>query len=131
MIKFFSDFKIIFYFFNFLLIFLYLFPGSLLGLAINNDLKAQPQITPNFIVSSNHFFIFCLISILGSLTFNKFKQIKYLVIYLTLLSLILEIFHLIIPERSFQWSDLFGNLFGVIVVFFIRFLINKYEVFKE
>ena len=59
MIKFFSDFKIIFYFSNFLLIFLYLFPGSLLGLAINNDLKAQPQISPNFIVSSNHFYIFC------------------------------------------------------------------------
>ena len=131
MIKFFSDFKIIFYFSNFLLIFLYLFPGSLLGLAINNDLKAQPQITPNFIVSSNHFYIFCFISILGFLTFNKIKQIKYLIIYLILLSFILEIFHLIIPERSFQWSDLFGNLFGVVVVLFIKFLINKYESFKE
>ena len=130
MIKFFSNFKIIFYFSNFLLIFLYLFPGSLLGLAINNDLKAQPQISPDFIVSSNHFYLFCLISILGFLTFNKLKQIKYLVIYLILLSFILEIFHLIIPERSFQLSDLFGNLSGVIVVFFIRFLINKYELFK-
>jgi len=130
MIKFFSNFKIIFYFSNFLLIFLYLFPGSLLGLAINNDLKAQPQISPDFIVSSNHFYLFCLISILGFLTFNKLKQIKYLVIYLILLSFILEIFHLIIPERSFQLSDLFGNLSGVTVVFFIRFLINKYELFK-
>ena len=129
MIKFFSDFKIIFYFSNFLLIFLYLFPGSLLGLAINNDLKAQPQITPNFIVSSNHFYIFCLISILGFLTFNKIKQIKYLIIYLILLSFILEIFHLIIPERSFQWSDLFGNLLGVVIVIFVKKLINKYVVF--
>ena len=126
MINLFSNYKIIFYSINFFFIFLYLFPGSLLGLAINNDLKAQPQITPNFIVSSNHFYIFCLISIIGFLTFTKLKQIKYLIIYLILLSFILEIFHLIIPERSFQWSDLFGNLFGVLIVIFINSFINKY-----
>ncbi|MAO85724.1 MAG: hypothetical protein CMF87_02220 [Candidatus Marinimicrobia bacterium] len=61
----------------------------------------------------------------------KPNQIKNMIIYLILLSIILEIFHLIIPERSFQWSDLFGNLFGVIIVIFINKLINKYENFKN
>ena len=46
-----------------------------------------------------------------------------------MLSLIFEFLHLIIPERSFQWSDLFGNLFGVIVVILIWNLINKYGFF--
>ena len=58
-------------------------------------------------------------------------QIKNLVIYLVSLSLILETFHLFIPERSFQLSDLFGNFLGVIVVIFVRKLINKYGVSKK
>ena len=131
MIKFFSKFKIIFYCINFFLIFLYLFPGSLLGLIIYNDKKIQPQITPDFVVSSNHFFVFVLISIIGFLSFIKAKQIKYLIIYLVFLSIFLEIFHLIVPERSFQWLDLFGNLLGVIIVIFINNLINKYEFYKK
>tara|TARA_A100001011_G_scaffold220377_1_gene228370 strand:- start:323 stop:718 length:396 start_codon:yes stop_codon:yes gene_type:complete len=131
MIKFFSNFKIIFYSINFSLIFLYLFPGSLIGWFVYGDKGIQPQITPDFIISSNHFYVFVLISILGFFTFTKLNQIKTLMIYLILLSIVLEIFHLIIPERSFQWSDLFGNLFGVIVVIFIKNLINKYGVFKK
>ena len=54
-----------------------------------------------------------------------------LTIYLIILSISLEILHLIIPERTFQWSDLFGNLLGVIVVILIKNLINKYGVFKK
>ena len=131
MIKFFSNNKIIFYSSNFFLIFLYLFPGSLLGLVIHNDIRLQPQISPDFIVSSNHLYVFLLVSIIGFFTFNKSKEIRNLIIYLILLSIFLEIFHLIIPERSFQWSDLFGNLFGVIIVIFINILIKKYGVFKK
>ncbi len=131
MMKFFSKFKIIFYSFNFFLIFLYLFPGSLLGIIIYGDKRIQPQITPDFIVSSNHFYIFVLVSSIGFLSFVKKSQIKLLTVYLFFLSIILEIFHLIIPDRSFQWPDLFGNLLGVIIVIFINDLINKYGSFKK
>ena len=126
MIKFFSNYKIIFYSINSFLIFLYLFPGSLPGLLFYGDKKMQPQITPDLIISSNHLYVFILISIIGFFTFLKSKQIKILVIYLISLSIVLEIFHLFIPYRSFQWSDLFGNLFGVVVVIFIKKIINKY-----
>tara|TARA_B100000035_G_scaffold176785_1_gene150744 strand:- start:156 stop:551 length:396 start_codon:yes stop_codon:yes gene_type:complete len=131
MIKFFSNYKIIFFFSNFSLIFLYLFPGSVIGWIIYGDKGIQPQITRDLIISSNHFYLFIFISIIGFLTFTKIKQIKKLIFYLIFLSLILEIFHLIIPERSFEWEDLFGNFLGVIVVIFIKKLINKYEVFKK
>ena len=129
MIKFFSNYKIIFYTINSFLIIIYLFPGSLPGLFIYGDKNIQPQITEDFIISSNHFYAFILISIIGFLTFIQGVQIKFLIVYLILLSIVLEFFHLIIPERSFQWSDLFGNLLGVIVVIFIKNLINKYEFF--
>ena len=131
MIKFFSKFKIIFYSINFFLIFLYLFPGSLLGWIFYGSKKIQPQITPDFVISSNHFYVFILISVIGFLSFIKAKQNKLLIFYLISLSIILEILHLTIPERSFQWSDLFGNLLGVIVVIFINNLINKYGFFKK
>jgi len=131
MIKFFSNYKIVFYSTNFSLIFLYLFPGSIVGQVLYGSKKIQPQITPDFIISSNHFYVFVLVSIIGFLTFIKLNQIKILTVYLILLSIILELFHLIIPERTFQWSDIFGNLIGVIVVILIRNLINKYGVFKK
>ena len=131
MIKFFSNYKIIFYTINSFLIIIYLFPGSLPGLFIYGDKNIQPQITEDFIISSNHFYVFILISVIGFFTYTRSNQVKVLIIYLILLSLVLEIFHLIIPSRSFQWSDLFGNLSGVIVVIFIKNLINKYEVSKK
>ena len=131
MIKFFSKYKIIFYLINLILIFLYIYPGSLLGQFIYGDKKIQPQITADFIISSNHFYVFILLSIIGFFSFLRINQINILITYLILLSLSLEFLHLIIPERSFQWSDLFGNLLGVIVVILIRSLINKYELFKK
>ena len=131
MIKFFSKYKIIFYFINLILILLYLYPGSLLGRLIYGNEKIQPQITADFIISSNHFYVFILVSIIGFLSFIKINQIKILIRYLIVLSLSLELLHLIIPERSFQLSDLFGNLLGVIVVILIRNLINKYGFFKK
>ena len=126
MTKFFSKNKLIFYLINFIIIIFFIFPGSILGLAIYNDINIQPQITPNFIISSNHFYLFFVLSFIGLSTFMTTKQRKYLIIYLLVLSIILELFHFVIPSRSFQWSDLFGNLFGVFVVIFLNSFINKY-----
>ena len=102
-----------------------------MGQVLYGSKKIQPQITIDFIISSNHFYVFILVTIIGFFTFTKKNQIKFLTIYLVSISIILEILHLIIPERSFQWSDLFGNLAGVMVVILIKNLINKYEVFKK
>ena len=132
MINFFNKYKIIFYFINICLIFIYLFPGSIFGCIFLDDCSIQPQITTDFAeISSNHLYAFFIVSIFGYLTFLKDKQIKYLIIYLILLAILLEICHLFIPQRSFQWSDLFGNLLGVFVVIFFKNLINKYGLFKK
>ena len=92
MINFFSRFKIIFYFSNIILIFLYLFPGSLLGIIIYNNKNVQPQLTPDFVISTNHFYVFTVISVIGFLSFVKKKHIKVLAIYLIFLSIMLIIF---------------------------------------
>ena len=131
MSKFFSTYKVIFYLINILSIILYLYPGSLLGWIIYDNKTIQPQITPDFIISSNHFYVFMLISIIGFLTFTNPKINILLILYLIFISITLEVFHLVIPERTFQWSDLFGNLLGVIVVILLNNFINKYGRFKK
>ena len=110
----------------------YLFPGSLLGCVFFDNCKVQPQITSDFLqISSNHFYAFGLITILGYLTFLNSEKLKLVLYYLLVISVLLEVFHILIPERSFQWSDLFGNLLGVIVVIFVKNLINKYGITKK
>ena len=127
MINFLSKYKSIFYLFNIVLIFLYLFPGSLLGCFLYDDCKLQPQITQDLIISSNHLYAFFALSVIGLFTYKNSNSLIFLIIYLLLLSIILEILHIIIPERSFQLTDLFGNLFGVLIVILINFLYKKNE----
>ena len=131
MINFFSKYKFIFYLSNFILLVLYLFPGSLLGCYFYNDCQSQPQITRDFLVSSNHFYAFSLLSIIGLFTYNNSNKLNLLNIYLVLLSIVLEISHLFIPERGFELSDLFGNLLGVSIVLTINFFYRKYENYKN
>ena len=131
MINYFSKYKFFFYLCNFILIILYLFPGSILGWFIYNDSSLQPQITPNFIVSSNHVYAFLILTFVGFFTYKKIEQLKFLSIYLISLSIILEILHYFIPERSFEFSDLFGNLVGVTIVIIIFYLFKKNENFKN
>ena len=127
MINFFSKNKFIFYLSNLILIFLYLFPGSLLGLFLYNDLSSQPQITPDFIISTNHFYAFLIISIIGLLTFNISNQFIYISLYLIFISLALEVAHYFMPKRSFEFSDLFGNLLGVFIVLILFYFFKKNE----
>ena len=131
MINFFSKYKFIFYLFNFLLILLYLYPGSLLGCFLYNDCKLQPQITADFIISTNHLYAFALFSVVGYLTFNKLSQFIFITLYLLFLSIILEILHYVIPNRSFEIPDLFGNLIGVIIITIIIYFFKKNENIKN
>ena len=131
MISFFSKYKIIFYLSNFILILLYLFPGSLIGYFLYGDFKLQPQITPDYIISSNHLYAFAVLSLIGFFTYKNSKKIRYLSGYLIAVSIFLEISHKFIPERSFENSDLFGNLAGVIIIIIVFNLLKIYENLKN
>ena len=119
-------FKTGFYFANIVLIIFYLYPGSIIGWFLYNDFSTQPQITRDFMISSNHFYAFILLTSLGIFSFHNSKKINFIIFYLFLLSIILELFHIIIPNRGFEMSDLFGNIVGVILVVFIYKTIIRY-----
>ena len=124
-------FKIGFYFANIILITLYLFPGSIFGCFLYDNCNIQPQITKDFIVgdfiiSSNHVYIFVILTSLGVFSFHNTNKINLLIAYLFLLSIILELFHIIIPVREFETRDLLGNIVGVILVILIYKIVIRY-----
>ena len=111
---------------NLTLIIFYLYPGSLLGFFLYNDSSIQPQITRDFLISSNHFYAFVILSISGFIAYNKTTRINVLITYLFLLSIILEFIHIIIPNRNFELSDLFGNFLGVVLIITFYKIKNRY-----
>ena len=115
--------KQFFYLSNIVLFIFYLYPGSIFGCFIYSDCKIQPQLTRDFLVSSNHVYVFFIISILGLIAFKH--KLKNIFIYLICISIVLEILNLIIPERGFELGDLFGNIIGVFISFLVFKIIYK------
>ena len=115
------------YFFSFVgLLILYLFPGSLIGYLFYGDFSRQPDIIPNPLGTSiNHTLAFFYLSILGLISYMRGTSFKQTLIFLVVVSLILELSHLIIPNRSFQYSDLFANLLGTLLAIVIIFLYKR------
>ena len=107
------------------LILTYLYPGSILGWLIYDDKHKQPQLTSDFLLfSSNHVYAFLVLSFLGLLSYYK-NKVNILFIYLFFISIFLEICHIFIPHRSFQYQDIFGNFLGVFLIF-IFFLLYQF-----
>jgi glycopeptide antibiotics resistance protein len=118
--------KIIFHISNLLLIILYIYPGSILGWLIYSNIQKQPQITSDFIISSNHIYAFLILSTFGLFSYYN-KNIKILFSYLFFISIFLEFLHYVIPQRSFEYKDLFGNFLGVLIVFLLFKIYKSFE----
>ena len=120
--------KSIFYISVLFLIVISLWPGSLIGFLLYNDWGQQPDLIQNpFGTEINHFACYLCISLMGFSIYVKNENFKKLVYGLFFLSITLEIFHFIIPNRSFELQDLLANIFGVMVAYFV---IKIYLFFK-
>ena len=103
-----------------LLIVISLYPGSILGFLFYGDWGRQPSLIDNpFGTTINHFIYYTYVSLLGFFIYSRTKNFKKMVYGLFFLSLILEIFQFIVPNRSFQIGDLIGNILGVTVAYSI------------
>ncbi len=127
-IKFFKV-RYLYYFSLISLLVLYLFPGSLIGYFLYGNLAQQLDIIPNPIGTSiNHAIAFFYLTTLGLITYLKEKNYSKTLFLLLSLSILLEISHFIIPNRSFQLLDLFANLLGtllaIVIIFFYRRFTN-------
>ena len=110
--------KFIFHISVLFLIIISLYPGSLLGYLLYGDLGQQPNIIKNpFGTTINHFVYYVYISLLGFFLYLRMENFQRVFYGLFFLSIILELLHFIIPNRSFQLGDLIGNILGVIVAY--------------
>ena len=111
------------------LLILYLFPGSLIGYFFYGDFSQQPDMIPNPMGTSiNHALAFFYLSMLGLISYMRNINYREIKVFLMTLSIVLELSHLIIPNRSFESLDLFANLLGtllaIVIIFFYKRLIN-------
>jgi len=120
--------KYLYYFSLIALFILYLFPGSLIGYLFYGDFGKQPDLIPNPIGTSiNHALAFLYLSILGLISYMRDKSFNQTTIFLISLSIILELSHYFIPNRSFQFLDLFANLLGTLLAIFIIIFYKRYK----
>ena len=117
------------YYFSLISLFiLYLFPGSLIGYLFYGDFGKQPDLIPNPIGTSiNHALAFLYLSTLGLISYMRDKSFNQTTIFLISLSLILELSHYFIPNRSFEFLDLFANLLGTLIATFIIIFYKRYK----
>jgi VanZ family protein len=108
-----------------ILFILYLFPGSLIGYFLYDNLGQQPSIISNPIGTSiNHLLFFIYLSTISLTSRLRNKKLINSFQFLFCISILLELLHLIIPNRAFEYYDLFANLLGVLLVFIIKKLIK-------
>ena len=113
------------------LLVLYLFPGSLIGFFLYGDFSRQPDMIPNPLGTSvNHALAFFYISIIGLMSYLNLKSFKQILVLLIVLSVLLELSHIFIPNRSFQFLDLFANLLGTLLAIVIIFLYKRLKYGK-
>ena len=115
----------VYYFSLLVLLILYLFPGSLIGYFLYGNLGQQPNLIANPIGTSiNHLIFFSYITALAITVRLRVKNIFNNYRVILCISCVLEIFHLIVPNRAFELYDLIANITGVVVILFINSLIK-------
>ena len=121
--------KFCFHIINFLTIVLYIYPGNLLGWLIYGDFNREPKFTGDYLeISSNHVYLFILLSFFCLKSYFEYKTKRnFAFIYLIFLSIFLELLHVIVPQRSFQLGDLFGNICGVVLCFIFFIVYNRFK----
>ena len=130
--NFFKMIKYLYYFSLILLLILYFFPGSLIGYILYGDFGRQPDFIRNPIGTSiNHTLAFLYLSMLSLISYMRDKRLNQNIIFLISLSIILELSHYFIPNRSFEFLDLFANLFGTLIAIFVIIYLKKRKKLYE
>ena len=111
----------VYYFSLLVLLILYLFPGSLIGYFLYGNSSQQPNLIANPIGTSiNHLIFFSYITVLAIIVRVRVKNIFNNYLFIIFISCVLEIFHLIVPNRAFELYDLIANFTGVVLALLIN-----------
>ena len=112
-----------------LLVVISIWPGSLLGYLFHGDWSQEVVLYANSsLLTFNHFFAYLYTSLLGFFVYLNNKNFNKIALGFFCVSAILEAIHIIIPNRSFEFTDLISNILGVIVAYC---LIRIYLLFNK
>ena len=118
-----------YYFSLFILFVLYLFPGSLIGYLLYGNLGQQPNLISNPIGSSiNHLIFFVYLSTLGLIVRLRSKNFFNSFFFLLTISILLELAHFLIPNRAFEFYDLFANSIGAVIAYLLINIFVKLKI---
>ena len=118
------------YYFSLLILFvLYLFPGSLIGYLLYGNLGQQPDLISNPIGTSiNHLIFFFYLTTLGLVARLKYQNFLNSFTFLFSLSILFELAHWLIPNRAFEYYDLFANSIGVATAYLLINIFFKLKI---
>ena len=121
--KFIIFYKLIFYFWLSFIFFVSVYPGNLINLVLIGD----PTIHPGGDKVS-HFLTYFVLGFLFNLSYKKNSFFKIMVVFLIFFSLIMELLHLVIPNRFYENFDLLMNFLGLVIG---TYIININKLFSR
>tara|TARA_B110000438_G_scaffold188863_1_gene180480 strand:+ start:350 stop:745 length:396 start_codon:yes stop_codon:yes gene_type:complete len=108
---------------------LYLFPGSLIGYFLYGNMAQQPDLIPNPIGTSiNHLISFMCLSTLAFIVRVRKKKFINSFQFFLIISIVFEMLHHFIPNRAFEYYDLFANVIGVTFTYLLIQPILKIKI---
>ncbi len=119
---------VIFYRLSFYLWFSFIFlvsiyPGNLINLVLIGDPTTHPGGD-----KVSHFLTYFVLGVLFNLSYKKNSFFKVMIGFLIFFSIIMELLHMIIPNRFYENFDLLMNFLGLVVGIYI---ININQLFSR
>ena len=99
------------------------YPGNLINLVLIGDPTTYPGGD-----KVSHFLTYFVLGVLFNLSYKKNNFFKIMIGFLVLFSIIMELLHMVIPNRFYENFDLLMNFLGLVVGIYI---ININQLFSR
>ena len=115
--------KLGFYFWLSFIFFVSIYPGNLINLVLIGDPTTYPGGD-----KVSHFLTYFVLGVLFNLSYKKNSFFKSMIAFLVLFSIMMELLHMVIPNRFYENFDLLMNFLGLVIGIYI---ININQLFSR
>ena len=112
--KFIIFYKLSFYFWLSFIFLVSVYPGNLVNLVLTGDPTTYPGGD-----KVSHFLTYFVLGVLFNLSYKKNSFFKILIFFIILFSIIMELLHMVIPNRFYENFDLLMNFLGLVIGIYI------------
>ena len=121
--KFIIFYKLSFYLWLSFIFLVSVYPGNLINLVLIGDPTTYPGGD-----KVSHFLSYFVLGVLFNLSYKKNNFFKIMISFLVLFSIIMELLHMVIPNRYYENFDLLMNFLGLVIGVYI---INIHQLFSR